>query len=274
MRKFFHSSPLGLISILLSAWVICYFSLNACRKIDHQNNRSQIDNTERFFKLSPNVHPAVKQVANKIRKLNEQRNFINRFVTKQGFALWDKAVVTPIRSANTAARLESSDYSVLIPLVWDNAPLVHSAIAAKVTSDSTYFTVLDGGNYATYNADSASRGMNGRQLSATLMFLDNLVFGHTMFEIKDSAAFPCKGKKVEFVAAPDSVVPNTSNLGRMEILTYVVCTTTWVPPHDGQLTGCDPDDLNCNGYVPLQNCDFYTVVGDDGYGNGDDSPPP
>ncbi len=40
-----------------------------------------------------------------IRKLNNQRKFINQFVSKQGFALWNKAVVTPIHHGNSAARI-------------------------------------------------------------------------------------------------------------------------------------------------------------------------
>jgi hypothetical protein len=275
MKKFFSTSPLGVLCIILFTCSICYFVLYACRKIDQRTNLNQIDHTERFFKTSSDVHPAVKKVIDVMRKINDKRKFINKFVEKQGFALWNKAYVTPIRPANTASRLEASDYSVMIPLVWDDKPMVHSAIAAKVTSDSVYFTLMDGSNYADYNADSASRGMNGRQLSLTLMFLDNLVFGHVMFQVNDSASFPYKDKKVLLVAAPDSIVPNTSGLARMEIISYTICTTIMVPPHEGQLVGCAPDDPNCNGYVPITHCDTYTIYGDDGYGqDGGDSPPP
>jgi hypothetical protein len=275
MRKLFYASSLVLVTSLLLTSAICYFFLNACRKLDHQSAHSSIDNTERFFKLPSDAHPALQKVVTQMRRMNQRTPFINDFVAKQGFAIWNKAVITPVTRKNTASRLlgETEEYSLLIPLVWDNGEMVHAAIAAKVTEDSVFFSLLDGSNYSTYNTDSASRGLNGRQLSATLMYLDNLVFGHNMYEVKDSAAFPCKGNNVKFVAAPDSIV-TTSSEDRSVVMSYYICYVTWVPPHHGQVVGCPPGALNCNAYVPVYNCDFYNIIADDGYEYGDENPPP
>jgi hypothetical protein len=165
MKNAIRRKRLAMPAIVFLVIVSGLFIFHACRKIDRAGNSSKIDNTKRFFTIPGQTHPAVKRVADKMKRMDQRYPFINKFITKQGFALWDKAIVT----SGGSARGQSSNYSVLIPLVWDNYDLVHAAIAAKVTEDSVYWTLMDASNYADYNANAASRGLDGHQLEITLI---------------------------------------------------------------------------------------------------------
>jgi hypothetical protein len=271
MRKFICSSPLAVPVIALLIFTISFLIINACRKIERIDSSLKIDNTERFFKMPENTHPAVKRVADKMKRMDQRYKFINKFINKQGFALWDKAIVT----AGEAARGQSSsNYSMLIPLVWDNYDLVHAVIAAKVTADSVYWTLLDASNYGDYNANAASRGLDGHQLELTLIHLDNTVFGHKKFRIEDSTAFSINGHSASYVDAPsqDSVTLHEGT-ARAEIYQITVCWDIAIPANSGQVVGCPPG-LDCPLYVIEHYCETWTISGDDGYGIDDDDPAP
>jgi len=272
MRKFISNSPLATVIIISLITLISSILVNACRKFDHQS-KPKIDKAERFLTLPPNVHPAVKRVVEKIRRVNQRTNFLNDFISRQGFARWDKAIVTGTKSVSIAGRVNAEDYCLLIPLVMEDQEQVHGAIGCKVTADSVFFTLLDGSQPESYNADSTVKGLNGRELSLTLMYLDSLVFGHNFFHIKDSAAFAGLGKNVKY-ARPDSISLIPSSTSRMVIYQVWICYTVWVPPHHGQVVGCDPGDPNCNDYDEEVHCDYYELGGDNGYEIDDDNPPP
>ena len=109
MRKFTSNSSLATLTILLLLVAVSFLVINACRKFDHQSLR-KVDKAERFLALSPNAHPAIKKVVEKIRKVNQRTNFLNEFISRQGFAIWDKSIVTGTTNASTTGRVNAEDY--------------------------------------------------------------------------------------------------------------------------------------------------------------------
>ncbi len=134
--------------VLFSFAIIGYM---ACKKTDtSQATKPQTPN--KFFTISATAPKEIKAIAEKLRHKNEQTSFINDFIKKQGYALWDKAQFRKIKNAsiknrgNQSRTLGSdsvSDY-ILIPLVLENQNKVHGALACLISGDSVYVNVLDG----------------------------------------------------------------------------------------------------------------------------------
>jgi uncharacterized membrane protein YgcG len=174
-------------------------------------------------------------------------------------------MIRKVQTSNRGANDNADSYQILLPLVQQDSSAVHSALACRVDGDSIYIQLLDGRMYASYNADSASLGINGRQLSLTLMMLDKEVFGHDVFRIVDSSAFGGLGNDVKYVKLSGS---SNTNANRMQMYTVEICYTVMLPSNDGQLVGCPPGGP-CNQYVEQYMCDSYSGWYDDGdYGGG------
>ena len=222
---------------------------------------------KRFLTLPQNIDTAIRRVAAQIGRENDRSGFLENFVKTRGFAVWDKALIktTKNKQRSTSA---NQDYEVLIPLVIKDSQVVYSALACKVTADSVYIQLLDARLYK-QKAGSSSKGLKGRKLSLALMMLNKEVFGHELFEVKDSAAFEGLGSKVKFVRlAKTSTRPYKA--GRMVPYTVQICYTIMVPSNDGQLVGCPP----CSPYVETTRCDSYSGFYDDeNYGGGTPTPP-
>ncbi len=159
---------------------------------------------------------------------------------------------------------------MLIPLVIKDSHAVYSALACKVTADSVYIQVLDGRMYKQKN-DPTSKGLKGRKLSLALMMLNQKVFGHELFEVKDSAAFGGLGRKVKFVRLSNA--SKERNLaGKMEPYTVQICYTIDVATNNGQVVGCPPGQA-CIQYEQTLRCDTYSGFYDDGiYSSGNSVP--
>lgn len=161
MKKFISSSTVAALTTILFICGISFFVINACRKMDRHNQIGIIDPVQKFFKVPANTHASVKKIIEKIRNQNQQAQFLGEFIKRQGFAIWDKAIVKiiPFKSRQTSSpRLtgDSTRFSecILIPLVLENGNQVHGALACKVDGDSIYMKLIDGADYASYNYDS------------------------------------------------------------------------------------------------------------------------
>jgi len=97
-------SAVFIFSILFLLVVVMQQS---CKKIDNQSQPATtplaIAPEIKFFDLPANVDSSVKKVADKIKKQNEQKHFLARFVKTQGYALWDKAVKTTVPLMNSGS---------------------------------------------------------------------------------------------------------------------------------------------------------------------------
>jgi hypothetical protein len=270
MRQF--QPPLKLFSWLTAS--ILGFLIIGCHKsdqtglADEKSNLSavELNASEKFLSLPVTVPTSIKKIAEYIRIKNQQKGFLDKFIQKEGFAIWDKAFIRQIQSKqrNGESQIGTEEMEVLIPLVFRDSSSVHAALACKIKNDSVYINLLDGRTYKSHNADSARTGINGRKLSLILMLLNKEVFGHTIFRIKDSAAFGGLGKSVKYVKLTNR---NGNVSGRMVLYTVEICYSILVPPNEGWVVGCPPDGP-CNQYTEQYNCDYFTGWYDDGISGG------
>jgi hypothetical protein len=196
-------------------------------------------------------------VVDKIRRQNEASPFLNEFIRKQGFAVWDKTTVkhvansVAIKASRTAG---DSAELVIIPLVRANENHVHGALACTVIDDSVTIRLLDGSKYNWYSQHPEIIGNNGEQLSLMLMQLDKTVFGHELFKITDPTAFgPKTGKKPRYIKLL-STQGKAANQ-RWTIETITVTYVTYEDQFEGQLHGCAPGP-DCFEY----NAVTHTIV--------------
>lgn len=264
-------------TLLLAFILVSNFS--SCRKADTEivlvqktdTKKGENKTVKRFLTLPQNIDTAIRRVAAQIGRENDRSGFLENFIKTRGFAVWDKALIktTKNKQRSTSA---NQDYEVLIPLVIKDSIAVYSALACKVTGDSVYIQLLDARLYKQPNADSSFKGLKGRKLSLALMMLNKEVFGHELFEVKDSAAFEGLGSKVKFVRlSKTSTRPNIAE--KLIPYTVQICYTIMVPASQGQLVGCPPGGP-CPQYVETTRCDSYSGFYDDGnYGGGTPTPP-
>lgn len=240
--------------LLVTVSILTYVS---CRKMDRAVEVEKIDPVTKFFTIPASTDPSVKRVADKIRSQNETSSFVNQFIKKQGFAIWDQSIVKhfaylPVKQKSGVSGRTTSDSTdlVIIPLVRTNEHQVHGALACTIIDDSITIHLLDGSQYNWYNQHPDSAGNNGEQLSIMLMQLDKTVFGHNYFRITDTTAFGLQtGEKVRYI----KLLPTQGNAGshRWAVETVTVTYVTYEDLYQGQLHGCVPGDPNCNEYQEI-----------------------
>jgi hypothetical protein len=221
---------------ILFAFVLFF----ACRKTEKVFTQPKTEAETKFFTLPASADPSVQKVVDKIRRQNEASSFLNEFIKKQGFPVWDKTTVqhvaTPVATKANRTAGDSADL-VIIPLVRANEKQVHGALACTIIDDSVTIRLLDGSKYNWYNQHPEITGNNGEQLSLMLMQLDKTVFGHELFKITDPTAFGSKtGKKPRYI----KLLPGKTIDQRWVVETVTVTYVTYEDQFDGQVLGCDP----------------------------------
>jgi hypothetical protein len=222
----------------------------SCKKTENEAiPQSGIDYTSKFFNLHGEANPSVEKIFNKIKKQNDDKQFINHFVKSQGYALWDKAVVkqTQGNSNNAASASRTSTNStediVFIPLSLPDSNQVHGALVCKVNGDSVSIRLIDGSRYNWYTAHPDSVGMNGEQVTLLLMQLDKLAFNHRLFKVTDSAAFGINinssSKYIKILDSSISTSPDAtlSYTGHWEYYSTTIYYVTYEP----DLCGCNAE---------------------------------
>ena len=129
------------IKILLSllTLVIC---LNGCKKLT-SSSELQASNTERFFSFKSKTDPIVIRIISHLQKQNEASNFVENLAIKQGFPVWDKAIVnfsnknSSVLAKGNESNTNQFDTIVQIPLVDIGNNMVTSFIQAKVNGTIT-----------------------------------------------------------------------------------------------------------------------------------------
>jgi hypothetical protein len=268
------------LKILLVPLLFCVGIFCSCTKLDKfESQQNENDPKIKFFNLQGNINPSVKKIHDKIENQNEKFHFINEFVQKQGYALWDKAMIktvplknisslqkTPtnnITSSNTNGGVEDL---ILIPLVLQNSNQVHGALACNVNGDSISIRLLDGSNYNWYTAHPDSIGLNGEQVTILLMQLEKNALNHKLFRVIDSSAFGINvNNKSKYVKIVDSI-PNNSNItpsvGHWEYHSFTLSYVTYEP----NLCGCNAEpcpDGSMHEVYHMETFNWSTYVDDE-----------
>ncbi|MCP9750695.1 hypothetical protein [Ferruginibacter sp. HRS2-29] len=262
------------IGLFISVILLCVF--NACKKTDFEKEDNMIvENSSRFFNDHVSSNSIVNAAAGFVKAQNEKYHFTGKIIEKIGYPYWKDALVLKMPVQNKSGRggsgnVQDSAEVVYIPFVRDSQRLVNSTLRITMGSTDTTFKFLQDWQYE----DTATTGMEGKDLAIVLMTLHNRVFGDTLFQMTDSTIIERNdGKTVKYVSLNTGIAPidgsPTPGLLIAYEYTMTICYSQWVPLHNGQLTGCAPG-ANCPFYYQHTWCESvsWTEYEDDGMGSG------
>ena len=190
---------------------------------------------------------------------NDKTGFLNEMASRDGFALWNKALTTTSKASavvSFARDANGSDTIIYIPLIQENANNVNAFILARL-NDSIVLSLHRANDYASYGFGTLQDATsNAEKLAVQFMILDLETFGHKEFKLLDDrllkdATLPAgtltKDRKVhiEHTASNHQNIGNVQGAGEIEICTY---TSYWECSSQG----------NCcvSSGVPLGSCSF------------------
>ncbi len=183
--------------IMLTALGLSIFIINSCRKMELSVS-SDVVTTEKFFKISPNINPSVKKVVDKLKSINNNKEFVSNFADKEGFAIWDKAMVTVTNhkksgrfstSRNSSDSSNGYDTTITIPVVLNSTVYVNAAIVATL-NDSISLSLFRGRDYS--KLPYGNHGVDtftAEKYAVQFMKLEKMVFGTNSFLLTDHNLF-------------------------------------------------------------------------------------
>ncbi len=226
----------------------------SCRKIENNKEKVEvieIDKTVKFFQTN-SVNPAVLKVIEDLKKKNAEKEFVNELVNKNGYPIWDKAVVNIKTNASNARTVnESGDTIVLAPLSIENTEVVNSFFASKINGDVTSI-FFNGFNYQNLKFGNypSLQEMTANKLVINIIKLEFYTFGHKNFKVKDRRLFTQDSTILNPATGYGSLRLATNNLNGL------LCESEncWDPDGDD-----DPEHNSgneCCCYGVSQVCDF------------------
>jgi hypothetical protein len=236
------------LKLLLLLACISSIAIWSCTKIDTLsvlNTPNGAPNPTTFFVAAPNTDPTVLRVLNNIKNRNNKTEFVTKFASENGFAYWDKAVITTLDnkdlngSQSIVAGTNELDTLVIIPIVLKDSNTVNGYILAKINNGIRLCYGL-AKDYKNYDFNNSATKLRANGYSALMMLLNKQTFNIDRFEITDSRLFTtlpsdsATGKKIVIITTPTA---NTASV--LTVTTGTVCMTT-------QGSGC----LNCIVYHP------------------------
>lgn len=189
----------------------------------------------RFLNLPPSTTPEVKRIVALLKDKNEKTGFLNEMARSDGFAIWNKAIITTYNTGSrrmAANAASSNDTIIYIPLVLENGNHVNAFIFARL-NDSISLKLYRANDYASYGFGTIQDSTkNAEKLAIQFMLLDFETFGHSRFKViddrllKDSSiasGILTKDRKVHIEHSHTS--PQNRGSG-IQVWEYDVCTST------------------------------------------------
>lgn len=181
MRKKYFNNPFATLLTILLICTTGLFFTNSCRKIDYQTKRTN-ESEERFFNGHKSGEPLVLSITHFMKRQNDKYGFVGKTVKQIGYPFWDKAIIVSEPASDQIGESDSTNITY-IPFVRDSQNYVNAALLIKTTPTDTSFKYLCDWQYA--NADSATTGLNPRNVFHLFAKFDQYVFGRNKFRIID-----------------------------------------------------------------------------------------
>jgi hypothetical protein len=244
--------------------IIISLTKTGCRKSEHFSDERDADIIEKFLKIPANASPAIKSIAADLRAKDLKRPFIESLAESKGFPNWEKVIIKdPMQNGvssmvNRQASNTSTDTFALIPLV-QNDERVSSLINCKL-SDSISYKLFSGSDY--WKAGFNSNTYNASNFVGLMLLMENQIFDREYFILKDGRLFksnvvePDSAKKqaVAFKVKPPTTGSNEFVASTTSTYIEIEMCYDVYAPCSGQVTGCPPNDPNCNSYCTTTTC--------------------
>jgi hypothetical protein len=189
----------------------------ACRKTEQRDSeKSTSTNPGKFFGIKPGTDTTVASIADAVRRQDAKRHFVNKLITRAGYPVWDKAIIS---------EKEGRGKQVFIPFVKDSTKQTRAMLIVKIKGSDTTFGLLYNSRARSFGfKDQPNGSWNAQDVFHAFIVFDNKLFGHTKFNVTngkylDDSTGATKQVKIQLASNP------TAN-GYREQGLYPV--TTWV----------------------------------------------
>lgn len=227
--------------------LLALFSLLiSCKKTDFYvgDKDFKISKTEvvnKFFSFDNGIDPIVSKVLSEIKHRNLSGDFVMDFAQKEGFPVWDKAVVFSEGGADTL---------VYIPLVLNKTRYTSGFIRAVINKDISIQN-FESSEYVSYPFLSYDAENSAENYALMFMIFDYKIFQHDRFIVKDNRLFSANDKhsgkrEIKLMSIKKK---NQSQL-KFSDCNYITMEVTWME--------ADPENCNCNNPAI---CDWSTGCG-------------
>lgn len=235
--------------------------LAGCRKNDYKNtdNTKESIEIEKFFKLPEHASHSLEAIVADLKKREEKHHFLNRYIAKNGYPLWGKAVSNlPVLMDNNGKQSNEEGQSgvFFVPLQNEGNPAVSAYLVVYKINDSTI-------RYKSFNRsyiESANvQSDSTRQNAANLLS----VFGYFEKEINNVPVFSVNAPYNLAYSDVDMHIGEIPG-GRTSVtsITFPSCRRVF----EADITITYPDGSTESG--------TYLVIINDCYEPGDNFPPP
>jgi hypothetical protein len=185
-----HSRHYQLLPFAFCIVMITGLLIHSCRRIQREELPEVKVNTvkEKFFDVPATVDPIIKALADKIRRQNDQYNFVDELVKRVGFPKWDKSLIVTNEGSRTAVArvMDDSTALVYIPFAIDSLGLVKATLLIQVSPSDSIFRLINDWEYRNFGFDStgnyAWRALNLFHVFATFQ---RTIYNDSIFQIMD-----------------------------------------------------------------------------------------
>jgi hypothetical protein len=226
------------------------FFVTSCVKMkieDENKSNSYEEIKNKFFNTPIDANSSITRIANKLKELNEKKEFISDFTKNNGFPVWGK-LVSNIQSNNSSSfsvtTNSSGDTLVVLPFVIENSLVVNSYILAVLNGNIT-MNIFNCSDYKTFSFSNQYNNnhdsLTADKVALQTMLLTRHVFGNKKFKVKDHRLFSDDTNYNS--SKPDRIVTlrdNTLNVSN-NLYTIFQCSATY----DWVCSVCSGADSNC-----------------------------
>ena len=244
-------SKLNLILLILS-FILINIVIDSCRKVDiNRDKKVSFDQTSRFFTIPFTTDPRVRAIAQKIKRQNDQYNFVNDLVKRVGLPVWDKSLIGAPFTSKSTARGNDEDSSMEYVYIPFADTMVNAFLIVGLTETDTAFRLLNAFEYKNFSFDTipSNNEWTARNMFHMFTYFENEIFDHNTFYIDDKRLFPLadttKHAIVKTRSAPSS---NRSSFYSVVELCWTV-DVCFEPPGGNYQALCGGEcDENCQYY--------------------------
>jgi len=219
------------ISLLFSIvfFTILSIGIPSCKKLDVSERRNPSMRTD-FFDLPENAHPALRKIAAEFGRQNKLTGFVKGMVKNEGMPVWEKSQINESNALNTLGRdgeeNEEAVVEVFTPLVLDGEHIVNAFFFSRIIGDSVALHLYRANDFDKYPyGKTDSSIVTAELITVKLLGLNEDIFGHRKFQLKDSNLFNVQNQH----SSVSTIEIDTSVVRRTMVECGFVCQYNFTP---------------------------------------------